>query len=164
MGCDIVLPKFPHQDCAAVVYDGVNKGLNECYDLVICDTSGRQQNKKNLMAELQKIRNVTSRIITDGPHEVLLVIDATTGQNGLKQAIVFNESTKVTGIVLTKVDSSSKGGIIFAIKEVLNIPVKLVGFGEKLDDIAEFDLEEYVLGLIQSIQKKHDGNLTESFD
>lgn len=158
INCDIVLPKSSQQDCASVIYDGVKKGVEEHYDLVICDTSGRQQNKKNLMNELTKIQKVIAKFVGSPVDEILLVVDATTGQTGLKQANAFNEATKITGIVLTKLDSSAKGGIIFAIKEILQIPVKLICFGETVNDIAEFELDKYVLGLVSSIENYHKSN------
>ncbi|WP_027120118.1 signal recognition particle-docking protein FtsY [[Mycoplasma] testudinis] len=146
-GCDIVTATNDKQDAPAVIYQGVKKGVEEKYDLVICDTSGRLQNKINLMNELKKIRDVIAKFVVDAPHETLLVLDATTGQSGLNQAKAFNELTKVSGIILTKTDSSSKGGIILGIKDSFKIPVKLIGLGEQLDDLADFDLEKYILGM-----------------
>jgi fused signal recognition particle receptor len=121
-------------------------------DVVLCDTSGRLQNKTNLMNELKKINQIMKKFDNNQPKESLLVVDATSGQNGLFQAKSFNEIADISGIVLTKIDSSSKGGIILSIKDVLNIPIKFIGTGEKLDDLQEFDLESYVLGLVSEIK------------
>ena len=120
-------------------------------DLILCDTAGRLQNKKNLMNELDKINRVINREIEGAPHETLLVVDATTGQNGLSQAKIFNEVTDITGIVLTKLDGTAKGGIVLAIKEELGIPIKYVGLGEKLDDLEHFDIEEYLFGMFGDV-------------
>ena len=136
-------------DPSSVVYDGLNKALNENYDIVFIDTAGRLQNKTNLMNELDKINRVISKL-SDGPHETLLVIDATTGQNGISQAKSFKEITNVTGIVLTKLDGTAKGGIVLAIKESVGIPVKFVGLGEKKEDLKVFDIEKYIYGLFRS--------------
>lgn len=151
IGCDIVIPENEKQDAATVIYRGVKKAFDEKYDLVICDTSGRLQNKINLMNELKKISNVITKFIPDAPHESLLVLDSTTGQSGLNQSKAFHEVTKISGIVLTKLDSSSHGGVILAIKDVFNIPVKLIGLGEGLDDLSEFNLEKYILGLTANL-------------
>jgi fused signal recognition particle receptor len=123
-------------------------------DVLICDTSGRLQNKVNLMNELKKIDKIIKRFDNDQPTESLLVLDATTGQSGLTQAKVFNEMTKLTGIILTKMDSTSKGGIVLAIKDIFNLPVKLIGFGENLDDLTPFNLEMYIHGLINELDIK----------
>jgi len=124
-----------------------NKLKNEGYDVVLCDTAGRLQTKVNLMKELEKIKRVISREVEGAPQDTLLVIDATTGQNGLSQAKAFIEATNVTGIILTKLDGTAKGGIVLAIRDIYNIPIKFVTFGEKLDDIEYFDLENYIYGL-----------------
>ena len=134
-------------DPASVVYDGLKKGLD--YDVILIDTAGRLQNKVNLMNELAKINKVIKQIIPSAPHETLLVIDATTGQNGITQAKSFKEITNITGIVLTKLDGTAKGGIVLAIKELVNIPVKFVGLGEKETDLIPFDIEKYIYGLFK---------------
>ena len=134
-------------DPAAVMYDAMNAAKNKGVDILICDTAGRLQNKQNLMNELQKVKRVIGRSIPDAPHEVLLCLDATTGQNALAQAKAFKEVTDVTGIVLTKLDGTAKGGIVLAIRNELHIPVKYVGLGEKLDDLQPFNAESYVYGL-----------------
>ncbi|MBH9579861.1 signal recognition particle-docking protein FtsY [Staphylococcus felis] len=134
-------------DPAAVMYDAINAAKNKGADILICDTAGRLQNKQNLMNELEKVKRVISRSIPEAPHEVLLCLDATTGQNALSQAKSFKEVTNVTGIVLTKLDGTAKGGIVLAIRNELHIPVKFVGLGEKLDDLQPFDAESYVYGL-----------------
>lgn len=149
--CDILVPDNPKQDSATVIYRGIKKGVEEKYDLIICDTSGRLQNKINLMNELKKISNVITKFIPDAPHETLLVLDATTGQSGLNQAKAFHELISISGIVLTKLDSSSKGGVILAIKDLFNVPVKLIGIGEKIDDLTNFDLEKYILGITSNL-------------
>lgn len=138
-------------DPSAVMYDALNKAKNEKYDVVLIDTAGRLQNKSNLMKELEKINRVISNIIPNSPHETLLVIDATTGQNGISQAKSFKEITNVTGIVLTKLDGTAKGGIVLAIKEEVNIPVKYVGLGETKDDLIPFDIENYIYGLFKDM-------------
>ena len=117
------------------------------YDLVICDTAGRLQNKLNLMNELSKMKRVISKEIPDAPHETFLIFDATTGQNGVLQAKAFKECTNVTGVVITKMDGTSKGGIILAIRDELGIPVRFIGLGEKMEDLEEFDLDQYLYGL-----------------
>ena len=127
-------------DPASVIFDGLNKAKNDNYDVVLIDTAGRLQNKVNLMHELEKINKVISKIIEDAPHETLLVIDATTGQNGISQAKSFMEITNITGIVLTKLDGTAKGGIVLAIKEETNLPVKYVGLGEQKTDLKTFDI------------------------
>ena len=140
------------EDPSSVYYRGVNKAKNEKYDIVICDSAGRLQTKVNLMDELAKMRRVLSKEIEGAPHEVMLVIDATTGQNGVIQASSFAKATGVDSIILTKMDSTSKGGIILSIREELGIPVKFIGLGEKLDDLEEFDLEDYVYGLCMNLK------------
>ena len=139
------------KDPASVVYDGLVKAKNENFDIVLIDTAGRLQNKVNLMKELEKINRVASNFISDAPHETLLVIDATTGQNGISQAKTFKEVTNITGIVLTKLDGTAKGGIVLAIKDEVNIPVKYVGFGETYNDLQSFDIEKYIYGLFKDM-------------
>lgn len=152
IGVDIVLPDKPNQDPASVIYTGVKKGYEEKYDLVICDTSGRLQNKVNLMNELKKIHQVIYKFDNSAPHEVLLVLDATTGQSGIVQAKAFKEITDVTGIILAKMDSTSKGGIILSIKDNFDIPVKYIGLGEKLEDLSPFDLEKFIIGITKELK------------
>lgn len=139
------------KDPSAVTYDGIKKAVDEEYDVVLVDTAGRLQNKTNLMNELGKINNVIKKIIPEAPHETLLVVDATTGQNGIAQAKAFNEVTSITGIVLTKLDGTSKGGIVLAIKEETGIPVKYVGLGEKPEDLETFDIEKYIYSLFKDL-------------
>ncbi|WP_313234431.1 signal recognition particle-docking protein FtsY [Sporosarcina ureae] len=134
-------------DPAAVIFDAVKAAKKRNVDVLICDTAGRLQNKVNLMNELEKVHRVIGREVEDAPHEVLLALDATTGQNALIQAQTFNEVTNVTGIVLTKLDGTAKGGIVLAIRNKLDIPVKFVGLGEGIDDLQPFDPEKYVYGL-----------------
>ena len=138
-------------DPASVVYDGVSKAKNEDYDVVLIDTAGRLQNKVNLMKELEKMNKVISNLVPDGPSETLLVIDATTGQNGISQAKAFKEITNITGIVLTKLDGTAKGGIVLAIKETVGIPVKFIGLGESKEDLQVFDIEKYIYGLFKDL-------------
>lgn len=152
LGCDIVLPQKEGQDPASVIYTGVKKGHDEKYDLVICDTSGRLHNKVNLMQELKKIHDVIHKFDKSAPHETLLVLDATLGQSGIIQAKAFKEITTITGIVLTKMDGTSKGGIILSIKDNFNIPVKYIGLGEKIDDLSSFDLEKFILGITKELE------------
>ena len=140
-------------DPSAIVYDGLKKASEENIDIVLIDTAGRLQNKVNLMNELSKINRTIKNFISDAPHETLLVIDATTGQNGISQAKVFKEVTNISGIVLTKLDGTAKGGIVLAIKEEVNIPVKFVGFGEKAEDLQVFDIENYIYGLFKDMIK-----------
>ena len=146
LGCDIVVGK-PNSDPASVAFDGAKKAIENNVDLLIVDTAGRLQNKINLMNELSKISRVISKEIPDSPHEVFLIIDATTGQNGVMQAKQFLDCIKLTGIVITKMDGTSKGGIILAIRDELGIPVRFIGLGEKMEDLKEFDLEKYLVGL-----------------
>jgi len=146
LGCDIVTGK-PNSDPASVAFDGAKKARENNVDLLIVDTAGRLQNKVNLMNELAKISRVISKEIPDSPHEVFLIIDATTGQNGVMQAKQFLDCIKLTGIVITKMDGTSKGGIILAIRDELGIPVRFIGLGEKMEDLREFDLEKYLVGL-----------------
>ena len=139
------------KDPSAAVYDGIDKAIKGEYDVVLIDTAGRLQNKVNLMNELSKMNSVIKKLIPNAPHETLLVIDATAGQNGIAQAKAFNEVTNITGIVLTKLDGTAKGGIVLAIKEEVNIPVKFVGLGEKEDDLETFDIEKYIYGLFKDL-------------
>ena len=139
------------QDAASVIFDGLTEAKNDNYDVVLVDTAGRLQNKDNLMRELEKINKVIGNIIPNAPHETLLVVDATTGQNGISQAKSFKEITNITGIVLSKLDGTAKGGIVLAIKEGVGIPVKFVGMGEKLDDLRVFDIEKYIYGLFKDL-------------
>lgn len=140
-------------DAASVVYDGLNKAKEENYDVVFIDTAGRLQNKQNLMNELEKINRVIGNIVPNAPHETLLVVDATTGQNGISQAKSFKEITNITGIVLTKLDGTAKGGIVLAIKDTVGIPVKFVGLGERKEDLKVFDIEKYIYGLFKEWKK-----------
>ncbi|MFJ8063850.1 signal recognition particle-docking protein FtsY [Psychrobacillus sp. NPDC096426] len=142
-----VIKQAEGSDPAAVMYDAIRAAKTRNADVLICDTAGRLQNKVNLMNELEKIHRVISREIPNAPHEVLLALDATTGQNALVQAQTFKEATNVTGIVLTKLDGTAKGGIVLAIRTKLHIPVKFVGLGEQMDDLQPFDAEKYVYGL-----------------
>jgi fused signal recognition particle receptor len=142
-----IVSKPEGSDPSSVIYDAIMIAKDEHYDVLLCDTAGRLQTKVNLMKELEKIKKVISREIPDAPHDTLLVIDATTGQNGLNQAKAFIEATQVSGIVLTKLDGTAKGGIVLAIREKYSIPIKFVCLGEKLEDIDYFDLEKYVYGL-----------------
>lgn len=137
------------KDPSAVIYDGLLKAKEKKVDVVLIDTAGRLQNKVNLMKELEKMNRVISDIVPNNPVETLLVIDATTGQNGISQAKSFKEITNITGIVLTKLDGTAKGGIVLAIKENTNIPVKFVGLGEKETDLIPFDIEKYIYGLFK---------------
>lgn len=146
VGCEVI-KQSEGSDPAAVMYDAIRAAKNRRADVLICDTAGRLQNKVNLMNELEKVHRVISREIPNAPHEVLLALDATTGQNALVQAQTFKEVTNVTGIVLTKLDGTAKGGIVLAIRNKLHIPVKFVGLGEKMDDLQPFDAERYVYGL-----------------
>ncbi len=139
------------KDPSAIVYKGIDIALKEQYDYVLIDTAGRLQNKVNLMNELDKMNKVIGKLIPDAPHETLLVIDATTGQNGINQVKSFKEITNVTGLVLTKLDGTAKGGIVLAIKEELNVPVKFIGLGEKIDDLSVFDIEKYIYGLFKGM-------------
>ena len=140
-------------DPSAAVYDGIKQAKQQQADVLIVDTAGRLQNKVNLMNELEKMNRIIKREIPDGPHETLLVIDATTGQNGVSQATEFAKITQITGIVLTKMDGTAKGGIVLSIKDALNIPVKFIGLGEKMDDLQAFDLEQYIYGLCKNLME-----------
>lgn len=146
VGCEVIA-QSEGSDPAAVMYDAIHAAKTRNADVLICDTAGRLQNKVNLMNELEKVHRVISREIPNAPHEVLLALDATTGQNALVQAQTFKEVTNVSGIVLTKLDGTAKGGIVLAIRNKLHIPVKFVGLGEKMDDLQPFDAERYVYGL-----------------
>ena len=146
VGVDVI-KQAAGSDPAAVMYDAVRSAKSRGVDVLICDTAGRLQNKVNLMNELEKVHRVISREVPGAPHEVLLALDATTGQNAMIQAQTFKDVTEVTGIVLTKLDGTAKGGIVLAIRNKLNIPVKFVGLGEKLDDLQPFDPQKYVYGL-----------------
>lgn len=146
VGVDVI-SQSEGSDPAAVMYDAINAAKHQGVDILICDTAGRLQNKANLMNELEKMKRVIGRAVPDAPHEVLLCLDATTGQNALSQARNFKDVTNVTGIVLTKLDGTAKGGIVLAIRNELHIPVKYVGLGERLDDLQPFDPESYVYGL-----------------
>ena len=138
-------------DPAGVVYEGLEIAKKEKTDIVLIDTAGRLQNKVNLMNELEKVNKVIGKLIPNAPHETLLVIDATTGQNGILQAQSFKNITNITGIVLTKLDGTAKGGIVLAIKEDVHIPVKFIGLGEEIDDLKSFDIEEYIYGLFKDM-------------
>ena len=138
-------------DPSSVIYEGLEKAVKDNVDVVLIDTAGRLQNKVNLMQELEKINRVIGKIIPDAPHETLLVIDATTGQNGVSQAVSFKEVTNISGIVLTKLDGTAKGGIVLAIKEKVGIPVKYIGLGERKEDLQVFDIEKYVYGLFKDM-------------
>jgi fused signal recognition particle receptor len=146
-----VIKQAAGSDPAAVMFDAVQSAKARNADILLCDTAGRLQNKVNLMKELEKVKRVIEREVPGAPHEVLLVLDATTGQNALIQAKTFKEATNVSGIVLSKLDGTAKGGIVLAIRNELKIPVKLVGLGEKMDDLQEFDAEKYVYGLFSEL-------------
>mgnify|MGYP000582657896 CR=1 FL=1 len=138
-------------DPAGVIYDGLVKAKENDVDIVLIDTAGRLQNKVNLMNELEKINKVIGRLVENAPQETLLVVDATTGQNGISQAESFKSITNITGIVLTKLDGTAKGGIVLAIKDTVNLPVKFIGLGEGMDDLKPFDIEEYIYGLFKDL-------------
>lgn len=140
-------------DPAGVIFDGLTKAKEDGSDIVLIDTAGRLHNKANLMAELEKMNRVIGKFIPEAPHETLLVIDATTGQNGIMQAEAFKEITNITGIVLTKLDSTAKGGIVLAIKESVGLPVMFIGLGEKMTDLETFDIENYIYGLFKDFIK-----------
>ena len=146
LGIEVVSGK-PNSDPASVAYAGVKRAKEKGIDLLIVDTAGRLQNKTNLMAELSKIRRVIQKELPEAPHETFLIIDATTGQNGVIQAKAFSEVTHLTGVVITKMDGTSKGGIILAIRDEIGVPVRFIGLGEKMDDLEEFDLDQYLYGL-----------------
>ena len=146
VGVDIVT-KPDGSDPSSVMFEAIRKAKIENYDILLCDTAGRLQNKVNLMNELSKMKRVLQKEMPDAPHETLLVIDATTGQNGMSQAKAFKEATDVTGVILTKLDGTSKGGIVLAIRHEMGIPIKYVGLGEGVDDLEVFDIEQYLYGL-----------------
>lgn len=155
VGVDVI----KHQagsDPAAVMFDAVQAAKQRDVDILLCDTAGRLQNKTNLMEELNKIFRVIQREVPDAPHEVLMVLDATTGQNALSQAKLFGEKSGVTGLVLTKLDGTAKGGIVIAIRQELNLPVKFVGLGEKMDDLQQFDSEQFVHALFAGLIQDQD--------
>lgn len=155
-GVDVIKHK-PGSDPAAVVFDAIQAAQSRQADILLCDTAGRLQNKKNLMDELNKVHRVIKREIPDAPHETLLVLDATTGQNALSQAKLFGEAAGVTGIVLTKLDGTAKGGIVIAIRNELDLPVKYVGLGEKLDDLQPFQAEQFVHALFAELIEENTG-------
>ena len=150
VGVDIVKGK-EGGDPSAVVFDALKQAKEKNVDVLICDTAGRLQNKVNLMNELEKMNRIIKREVPDAPHETLLVIDATTGQNGVSQAVEFSKITDVSGLVLTKMDGTAKGGIVLSIKDQLNIPVKFIGLGESVGDLQEFDLDQYIYGLCKNL-------------
>lgn len=150
VGCPCI-SKEPGSDPAAVIFDAIQYAKKENIDVLLCDTAGRLQTKKNLMKELEKIHRVIGREVPGAPHETLLVIDATTGQNGMNQARAFTEATNVTGILLTKLDGTAKGGIVLAIRNELGLPIKFVGLGEQIDDLEYFDIEQYIYGLFSDL-------------
>ena len=143
--------KAAGSDPSSVMFDAIKYAENNDIDIILCDTAGRLQNKVNLMNELGKISKVIAREYEGAPHETMLVVDATTGQNGLSQAKIFNEVTNISGVILTKLDGTAKGGIVLAIKDELNIPIKYIGLGEKIDDLEHFDIEEYIYGMFSDI-------------
>lgn len=155
VGVDVI-KQSSGSDPAAVIFDAVQAAKQRQVDVLICDTAGRLQNKSNLMEELNKIFRVIQRELPQAPHEVLLVLDATTGQNALSQAKLFGEKSGVTGLVLTKLDGTAKGGIVIAIRNEMNIPVKLVGLGEKMEDLQEFDSEQFVHALFAGLIQKEE--------
>lgn len=138
-------------DPASVVFDGMEKAVAEKVDILLIDTAGRLQNKDNLMAELEKMGRIIKRVVPDAPHETLLALDASTGQNALSQAKEFSKITPLTGLILTKIDGTAKGGVVLAIRQELDIPVKFIGFGEKIDDIGEFNSEDFMRGLLEGV-------------
>ncbi|TNF06628.1 MAG: signal recognition particle-docking protein FtsY [Bacillota bacterium] len=144
-----VFAKQPGTDPSSVIFDALEIARKEKYDVVLCDTAGRLQTKVNLMAELSKMKRVIQKSLPNAPQETLLVMDATTGQNGMRQAEVFKEATDVSGIILTKLDGTAKGGIVLAIRHLYNLPIKYVGLGEKIDDLVLFDIEDYIYGLFK---------------
>jgi fused signal recognition particle receptor len=144
-----VFSKPEGSDPSSVIYDAIELAKKENYDVVLCDTAGRLQTKVNLMKELEKMKRVIQKTLPNAPQETLLVIDATTGQNGMRQAEVFKEATDVSGIILTKLDGTAKGGIVLAIRHLYNLPIKYVGLGEKIDDLVYFDIEQYIYGLFE---------------
>lgn len=153
VGVDVI-KQTEGSDPAAVMFDAVQAAKSRNVDVLLCDTAGRLQNKVNLMKELEKVNRVIEREVPGAPHEVLLVLDATTGQNALIQARTFKEAVNVSGIVLSKLDGTAKGGIVIAIRSELDIPVKFVGLGEKMDDLQAFDAEKYVYGLFSDLTEQ----------
>ncbi|MGL5357820.1 MAG: signal recognition particle-docking protein FtsY [Metamycoplasmataceae bacterium] len=151
LGAGITLPEKEEQDPSSVVFKSIKEAKEGDYDLLIVDTAGRLHNKVNLMNELAKMKKIIEREIPNAPHETLLVLDATSGQNGINQAKVFKDVTNISGIILTKMDGTSNGGIILSIKDLLDIDVKLIGLGEKIDDLEEFDLDSYIYGLVNKL-------------
>ena len=154
-GCPVI-SKPEGSDPSSVIYDAISYAKENDYDCLLCDTAGRLQTKVNLMKELEKIKKVISREVPSAPQDTLLVIDATTGQNGLNQAKAFIEATNVSGVVLTKLDGTAKGGIVLAIRDIYDIPIKFVGTGEKISDIEYFDLEQYIYGLFAELIEEED--------
>ncbi|MCR3906522.1 MAG: signal recognition particle-docking protein FtsY [Tenericutes bacterium] len=144
-----VFTKEAGSDPSSVIYDALVIAIKDQYDVVLCDTAGRLQTKVNLMAELSKMKRVIQKTLPNAPQETLLIIDATTGQNGMRQAEVFKDATDVTGIILTKLDGTAKGGIVLAIRHLYDLPIKYVGLGEKIDDLVMFDIEQYIYGLFK---------------
>ena len=153
-----VVSKDYNSDPSSVIYDGIMKAKAGNYDVLLCDTAGRLQTKVNLMKELEKIKRVISKEVSGAPQDTLLVIDATTGQNGLSQAKAFIEATDVSGVVLTKLDGTAKGGIVLAIRENYNVPIKFVGLGETVNDLEYFDIEKYVYGLFAEMIDEDEDN------
>lgn len=147
-GC-YVFTKPEGSDPSSVMFDALELAKKDNYDVVLCDTAGRLQTKVNLMKELEKMHRVIQKTCPDAPQETLLVIDATTGQNGMRQAEVFKEATNVTGVILTKLDGTAKGGIVLAIRHLYGVPIKYVGLGEKIDDLVYFDIEQYIYDLFE---------------
>lgn len=143
----------PNQDPSSVIMDGCQYALANDIDILICDTAGRLQNKTNLMKELTKMTRVAQKVIPDAPHETWLVMDATTGQNGISQAQLFLEATNVTGIVLTKMDGTAKGGVVLAIRDLLHLPVRFLGLGEKPEDLKPFDINAYLMGITKGLEE-----------
>lgn len=163
VGVDVI-KQSEGSDPAAVMYDAIQAARARQADILLCDTAGRLQNKVNLMRELEKVKRVIEREIPGAPHEVLLVLDATTGQNAMVQAKQFKEVTDVSGIVLTKLDGTAKGGIVIAIRKELHIPVKFVGLGEKMDDLQEFNPEQYVYGLFAGLVEEENARTDDGGD
>ena len=143
----------PNQDPSSVIMDGCKYAMENQIDILICDTAGRLQNKTNLMKELTKMSRVAQKVIPSAPHEVWLVMDATTGQNGISQAQLFLEATNVTGIVLTKMDGTAKGGVVLAIRDLLHLPVRFLGLGEKPEDLKPFDINAYLMGITKGLEE-----------
>lgn len=143
----------PNQDPSSVIMDGCKYAMENQIDILICDTAGRLQNKTNLMKELTKMSRVAQKVIPSAPHEVWLVMDATTGQNGISQAQLFLEATNVTGIVLTKMDGTAKGGVVLAIRDLLHLPVRFLGLGEKPEDLKPFDINTYLMGITKGLEE-----------